>query len=57
MGLLDDDYKPPFKPKQKTGRFHNESVLAQEERDRELNNLNRGEVTEDFGDSPFADRI
>lgn len=57
MGLLDDDYKLPFKPKQKSGRYFNESVLMQEQRDVELNNLDRTEVTEDFGDSPFADRV
>jgi len=57
MGLLDDDYKPPFKPKKRTGRFANESALMQEQRDAELNNLDRTEVTEDFGDSPFADRV
>lgn len=58
MGLLDDDnYTPRFTPKKKTGRFHNESPLEQENRDAELNNLNRDEVTEDFGDSPHADRI
>lgn len=49
--------KPPFKPKKRTGRFHNESALTQEARDQELNNLNRDEVTEDFGDSPWADRV
>lgn len=57
MGLLDDDYKPPFKQRAKTGRYANESIERQEARDAELNNMDRGEVTEDFGDSPFADRI
>lgn len=47
----------PFKPPRRTGRFHNESMLEQESRDSELNNLGRKEVTEDFGDSPFADRV
>lgn len=49
--------KKPFKPKGKTGRFHNESLLTQEQRDAELNNMDLDEVTEDFGDSPFADRV
>lgn len=49
--------KPPFKPKKKSGRFHNESILEQESRDSELNNMDREEVTEDFGDSKFADRV
>jgi len=58
MGLLDYiEPTPPYKPPAKTGRFHNESVLEQESRDTELNNLGRKEVTEDFGDSPFADRL
>ncbi len=48
--------KPPFKPK-KNNRFHNESILEQESRDEELNNLDREEVTEDYSDSKFADRV
>ena len=57
MGLLDfQDPKPLFDPKKKSG-FHNESPLAQEERDAELNNLDRKEVTDDYSDSNFADRL
>ena len=56
MGLLDNDPKPRFKPKQKTQRYKNESVLEQENRDAELNNMDRSEVTQDFADSKFADR-
>tara|TARA_R110000850_G_scaffold34008_1_gene92181 strand:+ start:101 stop:286 length:186 start_codon:yes stop_codon:yes gene_type:complete len=52
-----DNVKPPFKPKRKSGRFYNESALTQEQRDEELNNMDRSEVTEDFGDSPFSDRV
>lgn len=56
MGLLDDDYVPPWvAPKPK--RFENQTALTQEHRDKELNNLDRPELTEDFSDSPFADRI
>ena len=58
MGLLDYiEPTPPYKPPRRTGRFYNESVLEQGSRDSELNNLGRKEVTEDFGDSPFADRV
>lgn len=57
MGLLDFEYVPPYKPPVKTGRYHNESPLQQEARDEELNNFDRKEVTEDFGDSNFADRV
>jgi len=57
MSLLDDNYTPPYKPPHKTGRYARESAEMQQERDSELNNLDRTEVTEDFGDSPFADRV
>lgn len=58
MGLLDDDnYTPRYIPPKKTGRFSRESAEAQEARDTELNNMDREEVTEDFGDSPFSDRV
>lgn len=52
MAILDfeDTYKPPFHPKAR-GR-----VLSEEERLSELNDLGRKEVTQDFGDSPFANR-
>ncbi len=56
MGLLDDDYVPLWQPP-KPKRYQNQTVLTQQQRDNDLNNLNRPEVTEDFGDSPFADRI
>ena len=58
MGLLDfEDPTPPYKPPVKTGRYARESVEQQQARDAELNNMGRSEVTEDFADSPFADRI
>jgi hypothetical protein len=59
MSLLDfdDTYVPPYQSKKKTGRYFNESILMQEARDAELNNLDRTEVTEDFSDSPFSDRV
>ena len=56
MGLLDDDYKPPYQPPKHTTKYVKQTVLSQEARDAELNNEGRAEVTEDFSDSPFADR-
>lgn len=52
MGLLDfeDTYVAPFKPRK------DEREPTEEERATLLNNHNRREVTEDFGDSPHADR-
>lgn len=59
MGLLDDNpvplYKPPVGGKKLYISEHDR--LTEEERLSELNNLERGETTEDFGDSPFADRV
>lgn len=58
MDLLgDNDPVPLYQPPRKTGRYSRESAEQQEERDRELNNMGHGEVTEDFSDSPFSDRI
>ena len=57
MGLLDNEPTPLYQPPKKTGRYANESAERQEARDGELNNLGRGEVTEDFSDSPFSDRV
>lgn len=57
MGLLDNDPKPLYRPPQKTGRYAKESAETQQLRDGELNNLGRGEVTEDYSDSPFSDRV
>lgn len=56
MGLLDDDYVPPWQPP-KPRRYENHTALTQQKRDEELNNFNRTDLTEDFGDSPFADRV
>jgi hypothetical protein len=57
MGLLDfEDPKPLYTPPKKTGAFNRESAETQQNRDGELNNFGRKEVTEDFADSPFADR-
>lgn len=56
MGLLDDDYKPRFTPKK--GRVYRSEHDSQTEEQKltELNNLERKENTEDFADSPHADR-
>ena len=53
MGLLDFEktYKPLYVPPSK--RKH----LSEEERQTQLNNYGRGQVTKDFADSPHADRI
>lgn len=56
MGLLDDEYVPPYVPPTMGKRFRKQTALSQEERDAELNNFDRKEVTEDYSDSPFADR-
>ena len=54
MWLLDFiDPKPYYKPP--TGNFRRED--NEEARDKELNNFDRKQVTEDFGDSNFADRV
>lgn len=52
MGLLDfdDHYKPPFSPPRA------EKKRSEEENLSELNNLGRKHVSEDFEDSPHADR-
>lgn len=55
MGMLDEEVPELWQPP-KSRRFRKETALSQEERDAYLNNHDRGEVTEDFGDSPFADR-
>jgi hypothetical protein len=55
MGLLDpipERWTPPD-----SKRFRKETPLSQEQRDLELNNEGRGEVTEDYSDSPHADRV
>jgi hypothetical protein len=56
MGLLDDDYVPPWTPP-KPRRYEKQTVLSQEARDLELNNFERPKVTEDYSDSIFADRV
>lgn len=48
MGLLDDDYVPPYQPPTSGRRYVNQTALSQEERDKELNNLDREEVTEHY---------
>lgn len=52
MELLNDDYKPPFKPKKHLGIDWGYTKANEEE----LEKLNRPPVTEDFEDSKFADR-
>lgn len=55
MGLLDDVPERWTPPKER--RYRRQTALSQEERDAELNNHERSTLTEDFGDSPFADRV
>jgi hypothetical protein len=55
MGLLDDDVPPLWKPP-KPRRYEKQTILSQQQRDDELNNHDREPITEDFSDSPFADR-
>lgn len=61
MGLLDFDetYKPLYQPPHTRDgkKRQKETALSQEARDTELNNFGREEVTEDFSDSPHADRV
>lgn len=40
MGLLDDDYTPPWTPP-KPRRYEKQTALSQEARDLELNNFDR----------------
>ena len=54
MGLLDDNYVPPWTPP-KPKRYERQTALSQEARDQELNNHDRPEVTEDYSDSPYHD--
>lgn len=58
MGLLDfeDNYMPPYTPP-KPKLYEKQTALSQEVRDILLNNFDREEMTEDFSNSPFADRI
>lgn len=56
MSFFDDEPKPLYTPP-KPKRYVKQTALSQEERDLALNNEGREEVTEDFGDSPFADRV
>lgn len=42
MGLLDDDIEPLWQPP-KSKRYHRQTTLSQEERDKELNNFDREE--------------
>lgn len=58
-GLLDDDPKPRYTPPTLSKRRYvsEHDRLSEEQRLSELNNLERTEATEDFGDSPFADRV
>lgn len=57
MSFLDEnDYKPRYTPpKGKKYRSPYDS-LSEEKKLSELNNMDREGVTEDFGDSPHADR-
>lgn len=55
MGLLDFDktYKPPFKP---SWGMVSKDIRKVDSNFFDLQNLGRTEVSEDFSDSPFADR-
>lgn len=53
MGLLDDDYKAPYSPNLTARR---RVRREDEDNSAELNNFGRKPVSEDFEDSPFADR-
>lgn len=58
MSLLDDECKNDGKFTPKPRRYRSpHDFQSDEERLGELNNLGRGEVTEDFSDSPHADRV
>lgn len=48
MGLLDDDYVPPYQPP-KPKRFERQTALTQEQRDLELNNFDR--TTDDMSEN------
>lgn len=50
MGLLDDDYVPPFTPP-KPRKHIKQTVLSQEARDSELNNFDR-EVEDEYYKQP-----
>lgn len=54
MGLLDDDYNDLYVPP-KSRKYQKQSDLSQQQRDNELNNHDRIELTEDYSDSPFLD--
>lgn len=47
MGLLDDDYIPPWTPP-KPRKYERQTALSQEARDLELNNFDREEVNEHY---------
>lgn len=55
MGLLDDDYVPPYKPPENGKRYRKQTALSQEERDSELNNLGHDLETEDYSNSRHLD--
>lgn len=57
MGLLDD--VPPRFDAKNLGKGYRSPHDRQTEEEKlsELNNLGRGEVTEDYSDSPHADRV
>lgn len=58
MGLLDNDPAPRYQPPSQGKRYRSEhDRLSEEQKLSELNNMDRGEVTEDYSDSPHADRI
>lgn len=59
MGLLDfKEPKPLYTPPTQGKRVYRDAHagMTEEQKLKELNNLDRGEVTEDFEDSSFADR-
>lgn len=47
MGLLDDDYVPPYTPP-KPKRYEKQTAISQEVRDLELNNFDREPYSEHY---------
>ena len=56
MSFFDEDPKPLYTPPE-SRKYKKQTALTQQDRDQELNNLDRAKVTEDYSDSPFADRV
>lgn len=59
MSLLDDDYVPPFKPKNPYRQIIADRGIDVDyiNGQKDLEELDHPLVTEDYEDSPFADRL